>query len=89
METISLVILIVAAIVSVMLIVAIFTIKDNVIKHTEILENQSVMIEYQNEVMGAQLELIASIADKAGVPIKDINDVTEKYGITFENITGV
>lgn len=32
----------------------------------------------------AQLEILASIADKLGVKNEDINEVTKSYGIEFE-----
>lgn len=91
METIVFIIWVVAAIVSILLIVAIFDIKSYTKKQTEILDqqtkildNQSEMLEYQNKVLIAQLNLLSSIADKAGVPLKDINDVTKDFDIEFE-----
>ena len=63
---------------------AIFTIRDNSIKQTEILTNQHELIVHQNGILLAQLSLLGSMADKAGVPIKDINDVTKDYEIEFE-----
>ncbi len=91
MDSIYFIVLIIAAIISILLIAAIFTIKDNVSKHTDILERQakilsnlSVMIEYQNEAMTAQLHLLSSIAEKAGVPLTDINEVVKNFGIEFE-----
>jgi hypothetical protein len=49
-----------------------------------LLSKQLDTMEQHSTIMIAQLELIASIADKAGIPVKDINDVTKDFGIEFE-----
>ena len=90
MDLIYFIIWAIAAAVSILLIVAVFTIKDNAKKQTEILEGQTqllenfnAMLEYQNEAMTTQIHLLASLAEKAGVPITDINEVTKPYDIEF------
>ena len=59
------------------ILVAVFAIKKSS-------EKQAEFWEYQNGISKAQLELTASIAEKLGVPLKDINGVTSDFGITFE-----
>ena len=84
MEFFYWIILLVAAIAQILLIVAIFTIKDNAVKQTNILVEQSKILEYQNKILLANLNLTASIADKQGVPASDINDATLDFGFEFE-----
>ena len=52
-------------------------------KQTKILEDHTNKMEQHSIIMIAQMELIASIADKAGVPMDDINEVTKDFGVTF------
>jgi len=56
---------------------------DNLNQQTKALFNLSEMLDYQNKVMTAQLHLISSIAEKAGVPLEDINEVTRPFDIEF------
>ena len=59
-------------------------IKAEAIKQTEILKDHTNKMEHHSIVMIAQMELIASIAEKAGVPLNDINEVTKGFGVTFD-----
>ncbi|HMG68653.1 MAG TPA: hypothetical protein VK588_13235 [Chitinophagaceae bacterium] len=66
-------------IVQIKLVTAIFIIRDNAIKQTELLESQ-------NKMILAQINLTSNIADKLGVPADLINEATFEYGFEFENL---
>ena len=81
---IGLVIFVCAAIGYYKLYTAIFIIRDASVKQAEFLKTQQELLVHQNGILVAQLSLLASLADKAGVPVKDINEVTTDYEIEFE-----
>lgn len=74
-------------IVGICLIAAVFTISNQSQKQTLIMQSNIVLIEELKNIMHAQLEILGSLAEKNGVPVEDINDVTEKFGFTFNEAT--
>ena len=46
-------------------------------------ETQALLAK-QNKILEAQLNLLAGMSDKLGVPVSDINEVVNEFGIEYE-----
>lgn len=62
---------------------------DSIVKNQEViirtLEETIIQNEKRHNIGLAQLELMASIANEINVSVEDINEVTEKFGIKFND----
>src|SRR5665213_1076284 len=59
-------------------------ITDGIVLLSKNADDQTALLEQQNNINTAQLQLLAGMADKLGMPVNDINEVVTEFGIEYE-----